>query len=60
MYALWLITGLLLTFAPLLVVYVWRKGLLNKKWALGLLPVSILMVLVGGYLLGAFYEFVSQ
>ena len=59
MYALWLLSGLLLASGPLVVAYLWKMGLLSKLWALGLFLVSLPLIFVGVDLLGAFYRFAT-
>ncbi len=60
MYALWLLSGLLLACGPLVVAYLWKANMLSRPWALGLLAVSVPLVFVGVRLLEAFYRFVAE
>ena len=59
MYALWLLSGLLLASGPLVVAYLWKAGLLSKPWSLALFVVSLPLTFIGADLLEAFYHFVT-
>ncbi len=59
MYALWLLSGLLLACGPLVVAYLWKTGLLSKPWAMGLLAVSLPLIFIGVDLLEALYRFAT-
>ena len=59
MYALWLLSGLILASGPVMVAYLWKIGLLSKPWALGLFAVSVPLIFVGVDLLEAFYQFAT-